>query len=162
MIARNLARAVAGVALTWAALGCGGGDNSTGPEELEFPEISSEVRTIYCVRGNVTVGDSESSTITDDDCDADDSYFETYIVKVASTTSVTFEVESGFDSYLFLGRLESISGLDVDVTELAEDDDSGDGTDARLTFTLQPDTDYVIAVSGYDYFEVGPYTLSIR
>lgn len=33
---------------------------------------------------------------------------------------------------------------------------------ALVTVTLQPNTDYFVSISGYDYHETGPYSLDIR
>lgn len=148
-------------ALLILAPGLGCGDDATGPEDLEFPALSSELRSMFCVRGNLTVGDTRSGNLTDDDCEEDGDFFEVYVVKVRSSGTVTFEVSSNFDSELFLGRIDWYSNDDVDVTDLDEDSDSGPGLNARLSYPLQPGVNYVVAISGWGG-DTGPYTLSVR
>jgi hypothetical protein len=163
-------RGLTGALLVGAVLSCSGDDDPTGIEDLDFPALSSQLIGLYCVRDNVTVGSTPSGTLLSTDCDIDDvspgdeGYFEVFLVKVRSTRSVTFTVNSEFDSYLSLLELVAFTSNDADLELLAEDDDSAtqNGVDARLTFTLQPDRDYVIALSGFDYAETGNYSLSIR
>ncbi len=143
-----------------AAVSCKG--DATGPGGLSFPEISALVRETFCIRGNATVGQTKSGSISISDCDDDSGYYETYIVKVATARTVTFTVGSGFDSFLLLLEVDSFSATDMAATFLDADDDSGGGLDAELSFTLEPGVDYVIMVSGLDYGEVGSYTLQIQ
>jgi hypothetical protein len=148
-------------------LACGS-DDPAGPGGPVFPDINSTVLGAFCWRGNQSPPASPSGTITSGDCDADDiepgedGYFEVHRVRVAASRTVTFTIDSGFDSYLTVVRINSISGTVVNYTVLDEDDDSGDGLDAMITVTLQPGVDYFVSVSGYDYNEVGPYTLIIN
>src|SRR5688572_15199760 len=148
------------------ALAC---DDSSGPGGLEFPALSPALRSTFCVMGNVTVGESPSGALTSSDCDSadidpgDTGYYEVYLVKVTGTRSVTFDVNSNFDSFLTLLRLDSFNATSASLSGLAENDDrSVSDFDALLTFTLQAGTNYVIAVGGYDYSETGSYTLQIR
>ena len=155
-------------ALAIVLAGCGG-DDATGPGSVEFPAIDANVLAAFCVRGQGTKGENKSGTITDNDCDAadfdpnDEAYFETWRVRVASSTSVTFDANSSFDNYLEVYRLESISGTQVTVSLIGENDDrSSSNLNALVTVNLQPGRDYFVVISGYDYFETGPYTLAIR
>ena len=142
--------------------------DGNGPDGLTYPDLSAAVRSTFCVMSNVTAGDNPGGVISSADCDANDvdpsdvGYYEVYIVKVASARSVTFEVSSAFDSYLTLLRLDSFTATSVNLTGLGEDDDSGSGLDAMLSYALQPGVNYVIAVGGYDYTETGSYSLAIR
>jgi hypothetical protein len=154
-------------ALVLGALGAACGDSS-GPN-LSFPNLSATLRNAFCVMDNVTVNESRSGTISTSDCDssdidpADSSYFEVYVVKVASQQAVTFDISSNFDSYLTLLRLDSYTTTSAQLTFLDDNDDrSSVDLDALLTYTLLPNVDYVIVVSGFDYSETGSYTLDIN
>jgi hypothetical protein len=85
-----------------------------------------------------------------------------YVVRVNRQRSVTFTVSSQFDSFLSLLRLNSFTNTTADWSFVAEDDDGTGGLDARLTVTLQPNVDYLLAISGFDYNETGPYTIRIE
>lgn len=62
-----------------------------------------------------------------------------------------------FDTYLILAHLTG------GITEfLREDDDGGEGTDARLAFTLDRDGDYLLIVRGWQEGEQGRFTLSLE
>ena len=162
-------RGLTGVLLLGAVLSCTD-DNPTGLEDLDFPNLSSQLVGVYCVRGNATVGSTMNGSLATSDCDiadvspSDQGYFEVFLVKVRSATPVTFTVDSNFDSYLSLLRLVSYTSTAADLELLAEDDDSATqtGVDAKLTFTLQPGEDYFIALSGFDYNEIGTYSLTVR
>jgi hypothetical protein len=162
-------RGLTGALLVGALLSCSDDDDPTGIDDLDFPELSSQLISLYCIRDNVTVGSTENGSLQSSDCDIadvspdDEGYFEVFMVKVRSTQSVTFTVSSGFDSYLSLLRLVSYTSSDADLELLDEDDDGvEENGDARLTFTLDPDETYFIALSGFDYLETGNYTLTIR
>ena len=45
-------------------------------------------------------------------------------------------------------------------TVLVEDDNSAGGTDAQLTFTVQPGVDYLIRASTFFDEDIGSYTLT--
>lgn len=70
---------------------------------------------------------------------------------ITEPTIVTLETHSGLDLYLELD--------DRDGTRIAEDDDSGEGTEARLVQRLDPGT-YWVAVRPYGA-TTGPYRLSV-
>lgn len=69
---------------------------------------------------------------------------------------VMLETHSGVDLYLELDAVDASGAR----TRIGEDDDSGEGTDARLTQALTPG-DYVISVRPYGA-TTGPYALTIR
>lgn len=150
------------------SLACGGGDDNggTGPSGLTFPALSSAVKAQFCVRGNATIGANKTGTISATDCDYDvvftgQGYFEIWRVRVAQAASVTFTVVApNFDSYIDVGSITIAGGDVTSVTQLGSDDDTN-GDDPVLTLDLVPDTDYIVVVSGFDYPDVGSYTLSI-
>lgn len=144
--------------------------DSGGPGGVSFPDLPSGLLTTFCHRGNAVVGESKSGMLSPSDCDAsdidpgDDSYYEIWRIRVSSTTSVTFDASSSFDNYLAVLRLDSYTSSSASLTVIGENDDRvpGSNFNALITVTLQPNTDYFISVSGYDYSETGPYTLQIR
>jgi hypothetical protein len=144
------------------ALSCGGDDG--GSPNLDYPDLPAALRDALCVRGNVTVGNSPSGTLADTDCDLGDSYFETYVLKVATDRSVDISMESSqFDTYLFLLRLNSFTADSADLDVITSDDDSGTGTNALISdVALDASSDYIIVANGFDYSDVGSYTLRVR
>ncbi|MGH7607489.1 MAG: hypothetical protein ACREME_09130 [Gemmatimonadales bacterium] len=158
---------VAAVALLAIGVGC---KDSSGPGDGLFPALPSDLLAAFCARGEAVVGQTKSGTITDDDCDAadidpaDSSFYEIWRVRVTESRSVTFDANSPFDNYLTVVRLDSYTQSSANLTLIGENDDRTPGSDlnALVTVTLNPDTDYFVSVSGYDYDETGPYTLQIR
>jgi hypothetical protein len=164
---RTLSR-LALIATMAAAVGCGD-DDPTGPGNLSFPDWPGTIVTALCVRGTATVGDTKSGTIADTDCDSADiepgeeGYFEIWRVRVAASTDVTFDASSTFDNFLSVVRVNSVTPTSADITVLGENDDrSQSNLNALVTVRLEPNIDYVVAISGFDYSETGPYTLAIR
>lgn len=151
--------------LVAAAVACG---DSTGPPPLEYPNLSAQMVSAWCVRGNVTVGQAVTGTIAEGDCDLGnldptvEGYYEIYQVKVRTSRRVTFTVSSDFDSFLSLARLFLYTDTSLDLGLLAEDDDSAGGIDAELAYDLVADRHYFIVVSGLDYTETGTYTLRVQ
>jgi hypothetical protein len=136
--------------------------DATGPDDLDFPELSATLHDELCIRGNATIGQTKSGVISDTDCDDGEGYTETYLVKVATSRTVTFSTTSNFDSFLILFRIDSFTSTDIDGDIVEFDDDSNDGLDARIIFDLEPGDDYLILVSGITYDEVGSYSLQIQ
>jgi hypothetical protein len=144
-------------------LGCGG-DNS-GPDEDPLDKFSPELRATFCVRGVLEVGGNVSGTIANVDCASDEpgdeGYFELWYVQVSSARSVTFDANSPFDNYLELIRVNSFTNTSANFTVLAVSDDRASGnSNALLTADLSAGQDYFIIVSGYDFSQVGQYTLA--
>ena len=84
---------------------------------------------------------------------------------MVSASSKYGDVESNFDSWLTLILFISYNPDtgEVVVQYLAENDDRSEfDLDALLTHPLQSETDYFIAVSGFDYEETGSYVLAVR
>jgi hypothetical protein len=141
-----------------------------GDDGITFPELPAALLNEFCNRGTATVGETVSGTVADSDCDAadvnpaDEGYYEIWRIRVAETTSVTFDANSAFDNYLTVLRLDSFTSTSAELTPVGQNDDRDfpDDLNALVTVTLQPDTDYFLAVAGYDYTEVGSYTVEIR
>jgi hypothetical protein len=152
--------------------GCGGDSGGLqGVLNELFPNLPADLLSQVCWRGDVTKGDNVSGDITENDCDAHDvdpegvGFYEIWRVRVDARVSVTFDVNSEFDNWLTLLRLESYNPdtQEVVVQYLAENDDREEGNlNALITYTLSSGVDYFISVSGYDYLEQGPYTLQLR
>jgi hypothetical protein len=145
--------------------GCGG--DSSGPDEDPLDKFSPELKTSFCVRGVLDVGEDVGGSIDTGDCASDEpgdeGYFELWYVPVSSTRTVTFDASSSFDNYLELIRVNSFTNTTANVTLLASADDrTPEDTDALLAFELTGGQDYFIVVSGFDFSQIGQYTLTAR
>ena len=82
-------------------------------------------------------------------------FYDDYIVVApAAGTTVTVTLSSAqFDPYLLL--------FDVNFSLISEDNDSGGGSSARLSFVADGDSSYIIAVSSFNSGATGAYTLDI-
>lgn len=168
MLATRTFTRLALVASLTAILACDD-DDPTGPGSVTFTDWPSAVVTGFCVRGNAVVGDTKSEIIADTDCDiadvnpADVGYYEIWRVRVAEARDVTFDANSTFDNFLAIIRVNSVTATDIDATVVGENDDrSATNLNALVTVRLQPNVDYAVVVSGFDYEETGAYTLAIR
>lgn len=93
---------------------------------------------------------SDDPRVSDDSSPYDD-----YPVELGAGQTVIAELTSvAFDSYLWL--------IGPDGSSLAQDDDSGGGTNSRLTYTTTRAGSYVFRANSYDGNGRGPYTLTIR
>jgi hypothetical protein len=156
------------VASLAAVVGCDD-DDPVGPGSVTFPDWPAAVTTGFCVRGTAAVGDTKSGIISDTDCDvadvnpADEGYYEIWRVRVASASDVTFDANSTFDNFLAIIRIDGVTATDLNVTVVGENDDrSQNNFNALVTVRLQPNVDYAVVISGFDYSETGNYTLAIR
>lgn len=105
------------------------------------------LRAGQTVRGELTASDPKAD---------DGSHYDVYTYRGRGGESVTFTLRSsGFDSYLAFGRMAG-----GEFTAQTEDDDSGGGTDARLTVTLRADGEYVVRATSMSGGETGAYTLT--
>jgi CHAT domain-containing protein/Flp pilus assembly protein TadD len=102
----------------------------------------------------------ESNTIDDrlnshSDTLEDNSYYNRHTFEGKAGEQITIELTSDeFDPYLLL--------IDPEGNKIAEDDDSGEGKNARITLTLPSAGTYVIWANSYGERETGNYTLSWR
>jgi len=144
------------------AVACGGGDGGTGPNSVTFPPLDASAIAENCIRGNTTVGDDKTGSVTATDCDqAVGAYWETWRFRVATARTVTFRVDGPqFDPVLLIAEI-TISNGDIAGAVVLDGDDDTNGDDPELTIDLVPDTDYMIVILGYDYTETGSYTLHI-
>lgn len=164
-------RTIQGLALV-ATLAVGvacGDDDPAGPGSVTFPDWPATMTSGFCVRGTAVVGDTKSGTISDTDCDvadvepSDDGYYEVWRVRVATARDVTFDANSAFDNVLAVFRVNAVTATSLDAEVVGENDDrSTNDLNGLVTVRLQPNVDYAVAISGFDYAETGPYTLAIR
>ena len=83
------------------------------------------------------------------------SYARYYTFTLPQAASVTIDLKSEVDAYLYL-----VSGDAHDGDVLAEDDDVGDNTDSRITRRLAAGT-YAIEATTFNEEEAGAFTLEI-
>jgi len=157
---RWIAVAVAGVGMLAAC-----SKDSTGPGSLQYPALSATVQALFCVRGNLTAGDSINGTLSTSDClFPDNSHYETFLLKVPQNRSVDILLSSAtFDTYLALLRINAVYADSLDLALITADDDGGTGTNSLIGATaLSAASDYLVIVNGYDSTDVGPYNLVVR
>jgi hypothetical protein len=106
----------------------------------------------------ISAGQTVNGTLAATDCPlADSTYADTYRATLAANNTVDVQLKSAaFDAYLFILRLNA-TGTDYDV--IGADDDSGGGTNARLSGLLNAGTYYFVANSANPN-GFGPYTLT--
>ena len=124
------------------------GRNGTASVTVAAPDPCSAFRPI-------TVGGTFNGTLAPADCRLSDG---TALQKFQLTlpTAAPLEIEmrsTAVDSYLFL--------LDANNQVVAENDDGGPGTDARIMRVLNAGT-YTIVVNAYDRDTYGAYSLAVR
>jgi hypothetical protein len=103
----------------------------------------------------VPLGNSVTGTLGTTSCQwVDGTFADMYPVSLASDTSVDIRLNSAaFDAYLLL--LDSKGNL------LAQDDDSGGGTNSRIVQDLPAGTYFIVAKPFANYYSVGAYTLIV-
>ncbi|MBC8087947.1 MAG: Ig-like domain-containing protein [Phycisphaerae bacterium] len=104
----------------------------------------------------LAVGQTFTGSLTNADCKftSDNTAFQLFAFTVATTTALEIEMSSGaVDPYLLV--------VDADDNVVAEDDDSGPGSGARVLRLFAPGT-YFIVANTYDDNQFGAYTLTNR
>jgi hypothetical protein len=113
-------------------------------------------RPLFCAAmPALAPGANVSGTLGISSCQyVDGSFADIYPVTLAADASVDIKLNSSaFDAYLLL--------LDAKGNLLAQDDDSGGGTNSRIVQALKAGTYYVVAKPFAYYYSVGAYTLSV-
>jgi serine protease Do len=107
-----------------------------------------------CPVANHTFGTTTTATLATGDCRlSDQTFVDLYRFTITTRRTVTITMRSSaVDSYLFL-----VTAVGDDI---AEDDDSAGGTDARISVTLDPGT-YVIGANSF-LPASGQYTLTTQ
>lgn len=101
-----------------------------------------------------SIGSTVNGTLTASDCATPQGRrFDRYDFTLTIAASVTIDLVSSFDTYLYL--------FDADGQVIAQDDDGGVGYNSRLAIYLQAGT-YSIGASSYGEGATGRYTLSSR
>ncbi len=156
-------------AMLAAVIACSGDDATSPNGGVVFDPLPQAMLDAYCVRGTAVIGDTKSGNVNDDDCDAadndpnDEGFYEIWRVRVADPRVVTFDLSSPFDNYLEVYAMTSHTQTSATVVLMAQNDDRSSGNlNALVSTQLNPGIDYFVVVSGYDYFETGSYSLSIR
>ena len=108
----------------------------------------------------VYIGESKNGRLSSSDDTLDDgTYFDIWVLYVCQTTNVVIDMTSSdMDSYLLLSQWPN-RNPDI-VRQLGDDDDSGGGTNSRVTRRLAPGV-YGIIPSTFSR-ETGSYRISIR
>jgi hypothetical protein len=117
---------------------------------------SAGPRPPFCTsRATLAVGSGVSGNIGYTGCQYTDATFaDIYQIQLSSDTAIDLQLDSGdFDAYLVL--------LDAKGNLVDQDDDSGGGTNARITHQLAAGTYYVVAKPFTDYTSGGAYSLSV-
>jgi hypothetical protein len=99
----------------------------------------------------VQVGQTVTGVLAETDAvlEEDDTFYDSWLLTGRKGQRVQIEMKAdSLDAFLSVGRMEG-----TEFNSIRTDDDSGDGTNARMTLTLPEDGQYVIRAN-----EVGPKT----
>lgn len=131
------------------------GANSAGAYELSLSEVPD-----VAPGAPITIGDSVEGELVETDSVNDAGQIaDGYRFSGRAGQRVQVEMSSStFDTYLELFSIDGASGA---MTSLTADDDGGEGTDSRLTYTLATDGAYRIEARGFAADATGAYSLSI-
>lgn len=164
----RFARLASALGLSVAFAACA--DDGTGPlDEVEFPVLDAAVLAEFCIRGQMVPVDAADESLQATDCATvfpvgvgPGLVYETWRVRVASTTEVTIFTESNIDTFLDVFEINPAAPI-LDLVNLVEFNDDRSETDfnASVSPTLQPGIEYWVMVSGFDADELGPYTLRV-
>jgi hypothetical protein len=114
-------------------------------------------RPAFCTPlASLTMGSSVSGTLATTSCQyVDGTFADIYSLTLASATAVDLLLAStDFDAYLVV--------LDAQGNVVAQDDDSGGGTNAEIMQVLPAGTYYVVAKPLAYYYSLGNYTLTLN
>jgi len=87
------------------------------------------------------------------DADRKDMYCKIYTIKLEAGKTYQFDCKSDWDNWL---RIEDAKGK-----QLAEDDDSGGGTDAQIIFECKTAGEYRVIVTSYDAATTGDFVVTV-
>lgn len=122
-----------------------------GPQAAESVEPEINIRPI-------TIGRTVTGTLTTSSAKLDDGTFYdvfTFLGEPNTTVDILLTSED-FDAFLLLGTF-----VDSEFTQLESDDDSGGGTDSKITYRIPDSGIYVIRVNTLGEGETGSYRLSL-
>jgi hypothetical protein len=133
------------------------GANSFSPGQTGQYTISSAITSsnvTNCVDVWLSRGVQTNQQIEATDCNRNGFFIDGYFLVLQAGQSVTITQSStAVDAYLEL--------LDLTGTVVAFDDDSGGGSDARITYTSTVAAIYVVGAETFTIGETGAYTLSV-
>ncbi|MEB3210138.1 MAG: trypsin-like peptidase domain-containing protein [Leptolyngbyaceae bacterium] len=122
------------------------GNGSAPREWSRFANIVAITPNNSPLRGTL---DSSSNVL-----ESDNSYFDVYTFNVQQGQNITIDMMSSeLDAYLIL--------LDPNGQDIAQDDDGGNGTNARLVVTAPVSGEYTVLANSYAVGEVGDYQLQV-
>src|SRR5262245_55352676 len=100
-------------------------------------------------------GNSKGKLATSDPKDASrkDCYCKIYAIKLEAGMTYQFDCVSDWDNWL---RIEDAKGK-----QLAEDDDSGGGTNAQIVFECKTSGEYRIIVTSFDAADTGDFIVTV-
>ena len=132
-------------------------DSIAAAEETERERLAlaaEEARTTSCTLQTFSIGQTVNGTLSTSDCRLQSgTYAEAWRLVVNTPTNVRINLGgSGFDALLLL--------TDADGNTIVQDDDGGDGNNARIDRTLAPGT-YHVWASSYTRAVTGSYILSV-
>ena len=131
------------------------GTNGAGAYELSLSEVPDVAPGAAITIGDSVDGQLDATDGPNDAGQAADSY------RFSGRAGQRIQVEmssSTFDTYLELFSIDGASGA---MTSLTTNDDGGEGTDSRLTYTLATDGEYRIEARGFSGDATGAYSLSV-
>jgi len=113
-------------------------------------------RPVFCgTKQTVAIGASITGTIGFTGCPFDGAFADLYRIDVPTGATVDLKLASNdFDAYLVL--------MDAKGNVVGQDDDSGGGTNARITMQLAAGSYWVVARPSTDFTAAGSYTLTVQ
>jgi hypothetical protein len=106
----------------------------------------------------ITVGQTVSGRLDETDAilEDDETYYDTWLLNGRKGQRVQVEMKAdSLDAFISFGKMDG-----AEFTSLRTDDDSGEGTNSKLTFTLPDSGQYVIRANEVGT-KTGAYTLSV-
>lgn len=130
--------------------------NGAGAYELSLTEVPD-----VAVGQAIAIGDAiEGELVATDGVNDAGQTVDSYRFSGRAGQRVQVEMASTvFDTFLELFSIDGTSGA---MTSLRSDDDGGEGTDSRLTYTLTADGDYRIEARSFAGDAAGAYSLSVN
>jgi hypothetical protein len=98
------------------------------------------------VKGKLEASDPKDASRTECHC-------KIYTIKLEAGKTYQIDCKSDWDNWL---RIEDAKGK-----QLAEDDDSGGGTDAQIVFECKTAGDYRVVVTSFDAATTGDFTVMV-
>ncbi len=145
--------------LAFAAAACGDDDDDDGDlgpsidciDESDFSEIDVDPDDVE----PIAFGDSDGGTISTSDYQFQNgTFFDIYVFNLDEEEAVQIDMQSSqVDAWLIL--------YDDNFNVIADDDDSGNGTNARIIEELSAGC-YIVAANTFDAEETGSYTITVE